>query len=151
MAAKVFPLISPDALVFLSTENLVIIDARSGPGALEKYTQRSFLGFLMVEYKSDKPNFQVRSYKFRKTGDKFTVEVDPPMVISGTFPILFLGSYNAAVSYLTSHPTLFVGFEQILSLQNFMYLEGKLIVCKASLTFGSRNRSCMFISAIIQL
>lgn len=80
---------------------------------LEKYTQTSFLGFLMVQYKGDKPNYQIRSYKFQKNSSGYTTVMDPPLIMGGEYPLLFLGSYQAALSYIRLHPKIFVGFQEM--------------------------------------
>lgn len=82
-------------------------------GTLEKYTKTSFLGFLMVQYQNGKPNYQIKSYKFQKNIDGYETVADPPLIMQGAYPILFLGSYEAAVKYIRSHPKLFVGFKDM--------------------------------------
>ncbi len=80
---------------------------------LQKYTNTSFLGFLMIQYKGIKPSYQIRSYKFQKTGNGYKTVPDPPLIINGAYPMLFLGSYQAALKYIRSHPNLLVGFKDI--------------------------------------
>ena len=80
---------------------------------LEKYTNTSFLGFLMIQYNNDKPNYQIRSYKFQKDGIGYKTVPDPPLVMGGEYPMLFLGSYEAALRYIQSHPKMLVGFKDV--------------------------------------
>jgi hypothetical protein len=80
---------------------------------LEKYTNTSFLGFLMIQYKNNKPSYQIRSYKFQKDGNGYKTVTDPPLIMQGVYPMLFLGSYEAAVRYIRSHPKMLVGFKDI--------------------------------------
>jgi thiosulfate/3-mercaptopyruvate sulfurtransferase len=49
MASRISPLISPEALVSLAPQELVIIDARSGPGAYDKYQQQHLHGAIFVD------------------------------------------------------------------------------------------------------
>ncbi|MGN6542024.1 MAG: hypothetical protein ACTHKY_14550 [Ginsengibacter sp.] len=80
---------------------------------LEKYTKTSFLGFLMVQYKNSKPSYKISSYKFEKVGDGYKTVPDPPLVMQGAYPLLFLGSYEAALRYIRSHPKFLVGFKNV--------------------------------------
>jgi thiosulfate/3-mercaptopyruvate sulfurtransferase len=49
MPAKIAPIISPETLVSLPSQDLVIIDARSGPGAVEKYQQQHLRNAIFVD------------------------------------------------------------------------------------------------------
>ena len=51
---KISPLISPIELTSLiSNENLVLIDARTGPGIKEKYNEQHLKGALFVDLEKD--------------------------------------------------------------------------------------------------
>lgn len=80
---------------------------------LDKYTKTSILGFLMVQYQNGKPNYQIRSYKFQKEAENYNTIQDPPLIMQGVYPVLFLGNYEAAIEYIKTHPKYFVGFENI--------------------------------------
>ena len=94
-------------------ESINILQKNNHYATLEKYTKTSFLGFLMVQYQNGKPSYQIRSYKFQKNIEGYSTVIDPPLIMHGTYPILFLGSYEAAIKYIGAHPKYFVGFTQM--------------------------------------
>lgn len=107
---------------FVSFDNLItnklnevikILQKSNRISTLEKYTNTSFLGFLMVQYENKKPKYQIRSYKFKKIGTEYITIIDPPLILGGAYPMLFLGSRDAAINYIKSNPTLLVGFQNI--------------------------------------
>lgn len=79
---------------------------------LEKYCNTSFLGFIMVQYPKgeSKPKYQMRSYKFEKRNNGYITIPDPPLILRGRYPSLFLGSYQAAIEFLKQNPKYFSGF-----------------------------------------
>jgi hypothetical protein len=58
----------------------------------------------MVQYKNDKPNYQIRSYRFQNDGNKYKIVIDTPLVMHGVYPMLFLGSHEAAYKTFFARP-----------------------------------------------
>lgn len=55
----------------------------------------------------------MRSYRFQRGIEGYSTVVEPPYIVYGQYPILFLGSYERAVKYLLSNRNYFTGFTKM--------------------------------------